>query len=218
MIYFTSDFHFGHNLIIEYCERPFKNINHMDKVLIENYNSIVTNDDTVFILGDFTMSNNREVIERYCRKLNGNKHLILGNHDRAKAFCYVDCGFCSVHTSFPLEEHNILMVHDPALSDVGKAMGYNRILCGHSHNFFKFHNNVLNVGVDQFDFRPISLDKALSYFNVFLPEPKENRDVHTEHCCFYHGCKYNNPECPVELGTKKQSYPCEMCEEDKMEY
>ena len=37
-------------------------------------------------------------------------------------------------------------------------------------------------------------------------------DVHTEHCCVYHGCKYSNKDCTVELKLKKQSFPCELCE------
>jgi len=38
------------------------------------------------------------------------------------------------------------------------------------------------------------------------------KDVHTEHCCVDHGCKYCDDNCPVELGLKKQSYPCEDCD------
>jgi hypothetical protein len=37
-------------------------------------------------------------------------------------------------------------------------------------------------------------------------------DVHTEHCCLEHGCKYNNPECTVTTGQKVQSYSCETCD------
>lgn len=35
--------------------------------------------------------------------------------------------------------------------------------------------------------------------------------VHTEHCCRIHGCKYGDDDCPVWLGYKSQSYPCESC-------
>lgn len=47
--------------------------------------------------------------------------------------------------------------------------------------------------------------------------------VHTEHCCFKHGCKYSygDPEkeaqCPVANGTKAQSFPCEFCLEEEEE-
>ena len=42
----------------------------------------------------------------------------------------------------------------------------------------------------------------------------DDRDVHTEHCCATHGCKYNDSDCPVTTGRKKQSFPCEICGED----
>jgi hypothetical protein len=35
--------------------------------------------------------------------------------------------------------------------------------------------------------------------------------VHTAHCCTRHGCKYGKDDCPVELGTVKQEFPCEFC-------
>lgn len=41
-----------------------------------------------------------------------------------------------------------------------------------------------------------------------------NKCVHTEHCCVFHGCKYGDEDCPVYLGLKKQSYPCEFCNEE----
>jgi len=43
------------------------------------------------------------------------------------------------------------------------------------------------------------------------PEPKENRDVHTEHCCTVHGCKYVDDDCPVVTKKKVQSSYCEEC-------
>lgn len=49
-------------------------------------------------------------------------------------------------------------------------------------------------------------------------EPVENQDVHTEHCCKTHGCKYGYIDCPVESGQKQQSFPCEQCEWDDYEF
>lgn len=44
--------------------------------------------------------------------------------------------------------------------------------------------------------------------------PQERWGVHRTHCCFEHGCKYGDEDCPVELGLIKQDYPCEMCNDD----
>jgi len=41
------------------------------------------------------------------------------------------------------------------------------------------------------------------------------KDVHTEHCCWVHGCKYSDPDCTVTTNQAKQSYPCEECPDPK---
>ena len=79
-IFFTSDTHFGHSKIIDYCKRPFSSIEEHDKALIQNWNNIVGQDDTVFHLGDFAYGNS-QFISNIIKQLNGNIILIKGNHD-----------------------------------------------------------------------------------------------------------------------------------------
>lgn len=43
-------------------------------------------------------------------------------------------------------------------------------------------------------------------------------DVHTEHCCTKHGCKYGSKDCTVYHGDKKQAYPCEICLWEEKEF
>ena len=50
-VWFTADTHFGHKNIIRYCQRPFVDVEEMNRVLIENWNSVVSPDDLVFHLG-----------------------------------------------------------------------------------------------------------------------------------------------------------------------
>ena len=65
MIYFTADTHFGHENVIRFCGRPYTTAAEMDEALIENWNSRVKGNDTVFILGDlFFRSDNAEEILR----------------------------------------------------------------------------------------------------------------------------------------------------------
>lgn len=52
MIYYISDLHFGHGNIIKLCGRPFQDLEEMNNVLINNWNSKVTNGDKVYIIGD----------------------------------------------------------------------------------------------------------------------------------------------------------------------
>lgn len=79
-IWFTSDTHFGHANILKFCSRPFDNIQAHDECLISNWNSVVGKDDTVFHLGDFAFAQ-RAYIREIIPKLNGNIHLVIGNHD-----------------------------------------------------------------------------------------------------------------------------------------
>lgn len=79
-IFFTSDTHFGHSKIIDYCKRPFSSIEEHDKTLIQNWNNTVGQDDTVFHLGDFAYGNS-QFIANIIKQLNGNIILIKGNHD-----------------------------------------------------------------------------------------------------------------------------------------
>jgi len=80
-IYYIADMHFGHESIIEYDGRPFKNAEEMDKILIKNWNSRVKDDDTVYILGDLFFVKDLDVQRSYLEKMPGHKILILGNHD-----------------------------------------------------------------------------------------------------------------------------------------
>ena len=71
-IYFISDTHFNHKNIIKYCSRPFKDVEEMNKVLIENWNNTVTDFDTIFHLGDVALTNESEMKE-IISKLKGKK-------------------------------------------------------------------------------------------------------------------------------------------------
>ncbi len=45
-----------------------------------------------------------------------------------------------------------------------------------------------------------------------IPEtPEAEKNVHTEHCCVIHGCKYGDTDCPVERKIQRQSFQCEEC-------
>ncbi len=163
MIYFTSDQHFFHKNIIQYCDRPFETVTKMNNVLINNYNNIVGKDDTVCFLGDFSMTKNFEQISSIVKKLNGVKHLVLGNHDEMSAWEYIKAGFHSVHTSLQIKEFSL--IHDPAIRTA--LHEDTKLLCGHVHTLFTFlkDKQVLNVGVDVHNYRPISIDYARTFFS-----------------------------------------------------
>jgi calcineurin-like phosphoesterase family protein len=83
--FYTSDHHFGHQLMLTACDRPFETTREMDEFLIEAWNSVVRKDDLVFHLGDFSMGlGDAARVQSIFRRLNGRKRLVLGNHDFSK--------------------------------------------------------------------------------------------------------------------------------------
>lgn len=79
-IFYIADYHFGHANVIKFDKRPFDSIDEMDRKMIENWNAVVSQDDTVYILGDFCWDTEDRWIE-ILNQLNGKKMLIRGNHD-----------------------------------------------------------------------------------------------------------------------------------------
>jgi calcineurin-like phosphoesterase family protein len=136
----------------------------MNRDLISRYRQVIKDEDIVYFLGDLTLwgSQHRSMVERIVEQLPGTKILILGNHDKLSTFTYVDIGFQSVHTALDIGE--FVLVHDPAVCLVAKDRKW---LCGHIHTLFKMnrHGNVLNVGVDQWEFYPVSLDEVRREFD-----------------------------------------------------
>lgn len=83
--WFTSDTHFGHLNVINFCNRPFKDLDEMHHSIIEDWNSKVAPGDIVYHLGDFSCCSSskakQDVLLEILQQLNGNKWLIIGNHD-----------------------------------------------------------------------------------------------------------------------------------------
>ena len=82
MIYFTSDLHLGHRGIITMRDRPFSDVDDMNRCLLRNYNAVVHKDDTVYILGDICHHMAVEEANRWIARMNGKKVLLIGNHDK----------------------------------------------------------------------------------------------------------------------------------------
>lgn len=166
-LFFTSDTHFGHGHIIDFCERPFSSIEEMDEKLIINWNSVVGKNDTVFHLGDFCLGNANKwnnILDR----LNGKIHLIIGNHDLRNLRLSVRDRFESVS----LEQHimvgnqKIYLNHYPFLCFSGSYDGTWQLF-GHVHTgkvnkgidfprLSMLFPNQYDVGVDNNNYKPVS--------------------------------------------------------------
>ena len=78
---YISDTHFGHTGVIGFDKRPFNNANEMDEAIITLWKESVTDDDRVYVLGDFSWHKEEETL-RILDELPGEKILIKGNHDK----------------------------------------------------------------------------------------------------------------------------------------
>lgn len=156
MDFVIADTHFYHKNIIDYCKRPFNSVEQMNIELIKNWNDFVSNKDTIYVLGDFALTN-KEKIKELCEKLNGKKILIKGNHDNYSNQTYRDCGFYEV-SEYPILYKNFFWLsHEPLV--LNETTPYANIY-GHVHNDEKYHNTLNSkcVSVERTMYRPISID------------------------------------------------------------
>jgi calcineurin-like phosphoesterase family protein len=180
MLYFTSDLHFGHARIIEYCERPFKDVEEMNRVLVQNWNDRVTAQDTVFVLGDFTLGE-LHVAEHWFSKLNGYIRVTPGCHDRRwlsmlphrscplrsasgpdisiePLICEVKPrNFLKGSMGTVLPKVDVVLSHY-AMRTWPKSHYGSWHLYGHSHGRLPHDGSLsLDVGVDVHDYKPVSV-------------------------------------------------------------
>ena len=109
--FFFSDPHFGHANVIGYQDRPFRSVGEMDETIIRNWNSVVSEDDHVFLLGDVTFYKGEKAIE-VLYALNGKISLILGNHDQRKRMEETD-RFEHISSYPVLFDEFFLLSHEP---------------------------------------------------------------------------------------------------------
>jgi calcineurin-like phosphoesterase family protein len=186
-IFLTSDQHYGHTNVIKYCNRPFEDANHMNEELIRLHNSVVSPEDTVIHLGDFSL--NKRAPELILPRLNG-IHMMraIGNHDwchpthgktpvKIEKFrkMYFDAGFQTLELGGAMfvGDTFVEMSHFPYLDpnpefdqrypqyrpeDRG-----NVLLHGHVHQVWQTKISpkgslMINIGVDVWNMRPVSLE------------------------------------------------------------
>lgn len=151
--------HYSHTNIIRFCERPFATIREMDEALIANYNECVKPGDDVYHLGDFSFARNpAEVFYR----LNGNKHLILGNHDwkRERELKKLPWGWIKHVYNLRAAGKKIWLSH---FAHRAWPAGHHGAihLYGHSHSQLPDYGRSTDVGVDAWDYKPVHLDTIL---------------------------------------------------------
>ena len=170
-VWFTADTHFGHKNIIRFCQRPFVDVEEMNRVLIENWNGIVGEDDLVFHLGDFSVGGAAEWTS-LLDNLNGRIILILGNHDMNNVSQGFMHRFLDVKTQMLISigKQRIYLNHYPFLC-YGGVYRNTWQLFGHVHTspyrtgqdssrLDHLFPTQYDVGVDNNNFTPVSFEQV----------------------------------------------------------
>jgi calcineurin-like phosphoesterase family protein len=185
----TSDPHLGHTNVIRYDNRPFDNIEQMNKEIIRRFNERVKDDDTCIIVGDFCFRNSPGGKEgegltvhakNYIKQLNGNKVFVRGNHDRNN----------SVQTKI---ERLVLKVggiyinvcHRPDDAIICDDRYYSLNIVGHVHNAWKTKeitkngkfSLMINVGVTTNNYYPYTFDEVKAIYDKWLHNHKNRKDI-----------------------------------------
>lgn len=190
-IYVISDTHFNSENIIRYCNRPFTDAADARDEMIRRWNSVVTDEDTVYCLGDFIMGEPETVVP-ILKALNGHIILVRGNHDtrrklaiyeqypekiRVQDIAYLSYGglyFVMCH--FPMTDEAFL---DMVVQDNSEVV----VVHGHTHDkdpFFTERNHVFNVSADVTNFTPVHINVLHSKVKNHFIETGIWRDVNKE--------------------------------------
>jgi calcineurin-like phosphoesterase family protein len=159
-IFFTSDTHFGHGGALGLYQRPFASVAAMNEALVARWNETVGPDDVVWHLGDFAIRQRPEVVLEFLARLNGRKHLVAGNNDPAATRELDGWESEQPYAEIVVEDVPLVLCHYPFRSWRGMGKGWLN-LHGHSHGRLKPLPRQFDVGVDVWDFRPVTLDEIL---------------------------------------------------------
>lgn len=166
---YISDLHFGHENAIEFDNRPFSDVDEMDRRMIELWNLRVSHNDDVYIVGDFCFTLKRTP-DWYLRQLKGHKHLIVGNHDKlvldcAEAIKYLESVDKMLHVSD--QGKQICLCHFP-LAQWNKAHYGSWHIYGHIHadrgavyQFMKTREHALNAAACINNYTPVSINELI---------------------------------------------------------
>lgn len=191
MIWFTADWHFFHDRILEFHSKRKeifgKDIQSAKEAMITLWNSRVSKNDTVYILGDLAFGGVEDKRKLFIR-LNGNKVLVLGNHDKVpnKLKSYFNHITQIKNLKFKKSVYNflhrdleIIMCHFPMLTWEHKEKG-SVMVHGHCHGKVDKINEDskdlrVDVGIDGklANYDLVSLEKLANYINAVEQESKK---------------------------------------------
>ena len=152
--FFTADQHYNHSNIIRYCDRPFSSTQEMNEELIRRHNEVVGKNDITIHAGDFAWVKTHKEANSIFKQLNGNHIYLKGCHDRWMP------KNTRVMWQKKIENNYVVVCHYPMRSWPRNAHG-SIMLHGHCHGTIKPFERQWDVGVDNNDYYPISLEEII---------------------------------------------------------
>ena len=173
-IFFTSDTHFFHKQIIQYCNRPWASVEDMNAGLIDAWNGRVKPEDRVYFIGDFSFAGPVPSGTIF-NALNGEKHLIKGNHDHKVATrlswaSVKDYDLITPEIEYQDDDGEMKKFKQPIVLCHFPFISWDRMMHGSWHLHGHCHGNLadsgamrMDVGVDVTKYAPIRLDEVQTY-------------------------------------------------------
>lgn len=191
-VFFISDTHFWHKKIIEFCARPFISVDEMNKKMVDNWNSVVNKGDTVYHLGDFSMGypKKSDDLLNLFNSLNGQKVLIKGNHDDKQV---LSLPWAFIKETYGLKHNGkyVWLSHYPHRSwNMSYHGSYH--LYGHVHGTTMPWGWSCDVGVDSWDFTPVSFEQIDSLMKKLPRMCESAKDTFTEKGAIWNAKRYMN--------------------------
>lgn len=157
----TSDLHFFHKNVVEYCNRPWT-VEEQTEQLIERWNSKVGTNDIVYHLGDFAFVNKKQIqkVLSILDQLNGDKRFIMGNHDSYSMWSEIaklrpgSIAWIKDYHSTTIEGQKVVMCHYP-LASWDRMHHGSFMLHGHTHGSYQGAGKILDAGIDNHPERQI---------------------------------------------------------------
>lgn len=169
-------------------------VHYMNQTIVNNFNAVIQPDDELWILGDIAMGSFKDSIQ-FVSQINGTKFLVPGNHDRCwsgmsqkerdkNTQAYLDVGFTILPETTGAMLHHVVPVMVSHFPYEGDHVGEDRypehrptdnglpLIHGHVHDEWQINTSrkgslMINVGVDMWDYKPVSEDTLISMISYY---------------------------------------------------
>lgn len=172
-IFVTSDLHLNHNKDFVYKERGFNSIAEHNEAIVRNWNTTVSDNDIVYVLGDSMLNDDDTTVSKYLKQLRGHIFYIIGNHDTARRLrIYESIGWKCLGYAHTIQhkKQSFYLSHYPTLCgnyDEDRPLNKQVInICGHTHTknpFDDFNKGLIyHVDMDAHNCTPVNIDTIVN--------------------------------------------------------